>query len=109
MLKTPAEYGQERKIRWNKSVSAVGRVVYALARLWAVRLRNSCSILETGQDVRVFLLSKTSKLGLGANKFSYRMGNCRAKWVPVTTAWRVFRLRMEERPPIWRVAANIFE
>jgi hypothetical protein len=29
------------------------------------------------------------------------------KWVPVTTAWRVLRLRMEQRPPIWRVAANI--
>ena len=29
------------------------------------------------------------------------------KWAPVTTAWRVLRLRMEERPPIWRVAANI--
>ena len=28
------------------------------------------------------------------------------RWVPVTTAWRVVRLRMEERPPIWRVAAN---
>jgi hypothetical protein len=28
------------------------------------------------------------------------------KWVPVTTAWRVLRLQMEERPPIWRVAAN---
>jgi hypothetical protein len=28
-------------------------------------------------------------------------------WVPVTTAWRVFRLRMEERPPIWRVAVNV--
>ena len=27
-------------------------------------------------------------------------------WVPVTTAWRVLRLWMEERPPIWRVAAN---
>ena len=29
------------------------------------------------------------------------------KWVHVTTARRVLRLRMEERPPIWRVAANI--
>jgi len=29
------------------------------------------------------------------------------EWVPVTTAWRVLGLRMEERPPIWRVAANI--
>ena len=32
---------------------------------------------------------------------------CHHKWVPVTTAWRVLRLRMEERPPIWSVAANI--
>jgi len=30
-----------------------------------------------------------------------------AKRVPVTTAWRVLKLRMEERPPIWKVAANI--
>ena len=29
------------------------------------------------------------------------------KWVCVNTAWRVIRLRMEERPPIWRVAADI--
>ena len=29
------------------------------------------------------------------------------KWVPVFKAWRVLRFRMEERPPIWRVAANI--
>jgi len=28
-------------------------------------------------------------------------------WVPVTTEWRVLTLRMEERPPICRVAANI--
>jgi hypothetical protein len=28
------------------------------------------------------------------------------KWVPVTTASRVLRLRMNERPPIWRVAEN---
>jgi len=31
----------------------------------------------------------------------------RDNWVPVTTVWRVLRLRMEERPPIWRVDANI--
>ena len=29
------------------------------------------------------------------------------KWVPVTTAWRFLRLRMEEQPPIWNLAANI--
>jgi len=31
----------------------------------------------------------------------------RDKWVPLTTARRVLKLWMEERPPIWRVAANI--
>jgi hypothetical protein len=30
------------------------------------------------------------------------------KWVPVTTAWRVLRLWMEDWPPIWRVAVNVF-
>jgi hypothetical protein len=28
------------------------------------------------------------------------------KWVPVTMVWRVLRLWIKERPPIWRVAAN---
>jgi len=31
----------------------------------------------------------------------------RDKWAPVTTEWRVLGLRMEERPPMWRVAANV--
>jgi len=31
----------------------------------------------------------------------------RDTWVPVTTAWRFHRLRMEERPAIRRVSANI--
>ena len=26
-------------------------------------------------------------------------GSARDKWVPITMAWRVLRLRMEERPP----------
>jgi hypothetical protein len=38
--------------------------------------------------------------GHGVWKYSH------GKWVPVTTAWLILRLRMEERPPIWRVAAN---
>ena len=29
------------------------------------------------------------------------------RWVLVTTAWRVFKLWMEERPAVWRVAVNI--
>jgi hypothetical protein len=28
------------------------------------------------------------------------------KWVPVTMAWLVLRLQMEERTPIWRVAVK---
>ena len=31
---------------------------------------------------------------------------CKEDSCPVTTAWRVLRLRIEERPPIRRVAAN---
>jgi hypothetical protein len=31
----------------------------------------------------------------------------RDMWVPAPTTRRVLRLRMEERPPIWWVAANI--
>jgi len=31
----------------------------------------------------------------------------RDKWVSVTTAWHILRLRMEERPSKWTVAANI--
>jgi hypothetical protein len=30
----------------------------------------------------------------------------RVKWVPVTTAWRVLGLRMEERPPVMEGSAN---
>ena len=37
----------------------------------------------------------------------YSYATIRDKWVSVTLALRVLRLRMEERPPIWRVAANI--
>jgi hypothetical protein len=29
------------------------------------------------------------------------------KWISGTTPWRVLRLRIEERPPIWKVAADI--
>ena len=33
--------------------------------------------------------------------------NYRDKRGPVTMAWHILRLQMEERPPIWSVAANI--
>jgi len=37
------------------------------------------------------------------------MESNRHKRVRVTTAWLVLRLRMEERPLIWRVDANILK
>ena len=39
--------------------------------------------------------------------FTFMKGKWRDKWVPFNTALRVLWLRMEERPPVWRVAANI--
>jgi len=38
---------------------------------------------------------------------NYKVGLFHDKWVPFTTAWRVLRLRIEERRPVWRAAANI--
>jgi Flp pilus assembly protein protease CpaA len=31
----------------------------------------------------------------------------RDKWVPVTMAWSVLRLQMEEQPAVWRVVVNV--
>jgi hypothetical protein len=41
---------------------------------------------------------------INSGTLSLRVG----KWVSVTTAWRILRFRIEERPPAWKVAANIF-
>jgi hypothetical protein len=40
-------------------------------------------------------------------KHEIKLTECRGKWVPVNTTWRVLRLRLEERPPNWRVAAYV--
>ena len=52
-----------------------------------------CTILSTKDKV----LHSYKTTGIN---FNYYL------WVPVTRSWRVLRLRMEERPPIWRVAEN---
>ena len=61
-------------------------------------------------DIRNSTCSLTTK-HLGFGSYLDISFSCifisRDKWIPVTTAWRVLRLRMEERPPIWRVAENI--
>jgi hypothetical protein len=45
---------------------------------------------------------------VGRLNFDWRWtSHDRDKWVPVTTAWRILVLRVEERPAVWRVVANI--
>jgi hypothetical protein len=81
---------------------------YALVQTgaWAHRDR----VLPGGKVAGALLLSPTlcSAEVKGVGVYIYYSSVPRDKWSLVTTAWRVFRLRMEERPPIWRVAANIF-
>jgi hypothetical protein len=49
----------------------------------------------------MFVLLEHKKIRLCSKQHSHD------KLVPVTTAWRMLWLRMEEWSPIWRVAANI--
>jgi hypothetical protein len=42
-------------------------------------------------------------------KFVTAFASAHYKWISVTMAWRVLRLRMEERPPIWRGSCEYFE
>ena len=51
-------------------------------------------------------LLNTTKIQNSACYFLATMNIKQCLWVPVITSWRVLMLRMEERPPIWRVAAN---
>ena len=39
--------------------------------------------------------------------FMWTLNLGRDKWAHVTAAWRILRLRLEERRPMWRIAANI--
>ena len=64
---------------------------------------SDCTASNNGKTVDCKREECGSKF-LGHNLEHYFTFPC--LWVPVTTAWRVLRLRMEERPPIWRVAEN---
>jgi hypothetical protein len=80
--------------------------IYYLLTYLFTYLLTSCSrvILEklTGSKlVKKFLAF------YGTRRFITAFTSAHFKWVPVTMPWRVLRLRMEERPPVWRVAANI--
>jgi hypothetical protein len=72
--------------------------------------------LQRGPDRRASDSMASACFDTQSFRFALLLGTsyaeCRllwTKWVPVTTAWRVLRLRIEERPPIWRVAANILK
>ena len=41
--------------------------------------------------------------------YPFAVSTSHDKRVPVTTKWPVLTLRMEERPPLWRVAANMLK
>jgi hypothetical protein len=68
-----------------------------------------CLLLKTRENVAFPKDKKTSPryTDIEYNFKEMCTNGIRDKWVPVTTAWRVLGLQMEERPPIWRVAANI--
>jgi hypothetical protein len=72
---------------------------------------NSDQIKQLMKEVCTVFVSITKcELRLGATSLTPKSSSILTvadKSVPVTTAWRVLRLRMEEWPPIWRVAANI--
>jgi hypothetical protein len=49
----------------------------------------------------------TERVLQGKSKFYHQTDVALDKGVPVTTALLVLRLRMEKRPPIWWIAANM--
>ena len=77
--------------------------------------QENSDLVKTGQKYWAVDLINTHQIDLKINMHFLLSihfvklydGWVRDKWVPVNTAWYVLRLRKEERPPIWRVAANI--
>jgi hypothetical protein len=65
-------------------------------------------VLRGGTDVATkHFLFLRMQIILNSENFLWSWLFSRDKWVPITTAWRVLGLRMEEPPTIWRVVANI--
>ena len=78
-------------------------------KTWDIRqLHSHCCVLPL--TILIFLLHDplvSQKELTCFVKYTSVLYFVRDQCVPVTTAWRVRRLRMEEQPPKWRVAANI--
>ena len=77
---------------------------------WGTFCGDAC-MCHTNFTVKKFTTIRTKSVMLWdmnfATCFIYSFCNyILCLWVPVTMAWHVLRLWMEEWPPIWRVAAN---
>ena len=110
-------------LKWDQLEAArrcVYRANYRLLARWTrgtrfvpstLLLKWSRDILEVNKLVFLFiccLVFSVSNSSTDFARFSTRFyAVFRDKWVPVTRAWRALSMRMEERPPVWRVAANI--
>jgi hypothetical protein len=66
------------------------------------RINISCSSTQALNLLIYILYYTTQSLSVGCCMMLNR-----DKWVLVTTAWRVLRLRMEQGPPMYKVAANV--
>jgi hypothetical protein len=74
------------------------------------------SILITASEFCVFLFFKTERKCKGKYPSQWRNTNkdnnmvlYHDKWVPVTMAWRVLGLQMEERPPVMEGSCEYIE
>jgi len=72
---------------------------------WASIVRRVVCFVDTNISKKLAssLLRVETYSTIKANMCSY----IRDKWVLVTTVWRVRKLRVEERPSIWWVDANV--
>jgi hypothetical protein len=76
-----------------------------LIKWWFNNIWMNLSVFIWYSDIQLFPLYM--ELTLNGVLQDFVQEGDRDKRVPVTTTWRVLRLRVEERSPIWRVAANI--
>ena len=105
-------------------VFSLKHLILRRCTIWTPVFSNHCRVFTRGKDIVFYTMAYDSVLSseeksvfvkrtrrLYHVKIYYEvfMVFFRIKWVPATTARCVLRLRMEERPPIWKVAANILK
>jgi hypothetical protein len=76
-----------------------------------IYIRSRSNSQLNGYSVKIMLHVVKTKIYLTVSHRCLNICNSGlspCKWVPVTTAWRVLRFRMEESPPVWKAAANKF-